>query len=43
MRGSSLEDVIGVESLRGLTMPWSDVVSSAGALAAAAGIEIESA
>jgi uncharacterized protein YjbI with pentapeptide repeats len=41
MRGSSLEDVIGIESLRGLTMPWADVVSSAGALAAAAGIEIE--
>jgi uncharacterized protein YjbI with pentapeptide repeats len=42
MRGSSLEGVVGVESLRGLTMPWADVVSSAGALAAAAGIEIES-
>ena len=41
MRGSSLEGVIGVESLRGLTMPWADVVSSAGVLAAAAGIEIE--
>jgi uncharacterized protein YjbI with pentapeptide repeats len=43
MRGSSLEGVIGVESLRGLTMPWADVVASAGVLAAAAGIEIESA
>jgi uncharacterized protein YjbI with pentapeptide repeats len=41
MRGSSLEGVIGVESLRGLTMPWADVVASAGVLAAAAGIEIE--
>lgn len=41
VRGSSLEGVIGVESLRGLTMPWSDVLASAGALAAAAGIEIE--
>jgi uncharacterized protein YjbI with pentapeptide repeats len=43
MRGSTLESVTGVESLRGLTMPWADVVSSAGALATAAGIEIESA
>lgn len=41
MRGSSLEGVIGVESLRGLQMPWSDVVGSAGALAAALGITVE--
>jgi hypothetical protein len=41
MRGSSLEGVVGVESLRGLTMPWSDLVASTGALAAAAGITIE--
>jgi uncharacterized protein YjbI with pentapeptide repeats len=43
MRGSSLESVIGVESLRGLTMTWNDMLASAAALAAAAGIEIESA
>lgn len=41
MRGSSLEGLLGIESLRGLTMPWADVVASAGALAAAAGIAIE--
>lgn len=41
MRGSSLEGVIGVESLRGLTMPWDDVLASAGALATATGIVIE--
>lgn len=41
MRGSSLEGVLGVESLRGLRMPWNDVLASVGALAAAAGIEIE--
>ncbi|HEX3615671.1 MAG TPA: hypothetical protein VHU61_03970 [Solirubrobacteraceae bacterium] len=41
MRGSSLEGVVGVESLRGLTMPWSDLVASTAALAAAAGITIE--
>lgn len=41
MRGSSLEGVIGVESLRGLTMPWNDVLASAGALAAATGIQVE--
>jgi uncharacterized protein YjbI with pentapeptide repeats len=41
MRGSSLEGVVGVASLRGLTMPWSDLVASTGALAGAAGIAIE--
>jgi uncharacterized protein YjbI with pentapeptide repeats len=41
IRGSSLDGVLGVESLRGLRMPWPDVVSSAGALAAALGISIE--
>ncbi len=42
MRGSSLEGVIGVESLRGLEMAWSDIVASAGALAGALGISVES-
>lgn len=41
IRGSSLEDVLGVESLSGLQMPWSDLVASAGALAAALGIDVE--
>jgi uncharacterized protein YjbI with pentapeptide repeats len=41
MRGSSLEGVVGIESLRGLTMPWSDLVASTEALAAAAGIAVE--
>lgn len=40
-RGSSLEGVLGVESLRGLTMPLEDVMASAPTLAAALGIEIE--
>lgn len=42
MRGTALDGIVGVEALRGLTMPWSDVVSSAAALAAALGIKIES-
>lgn len=42
IRGASLDGVLGVESLRGLRMPWPDVVASAGALALALGIEVES-
>jgi uncharacterized protein YjbI with pentapeptide repeats len=41
IRGTSLDGVLGVESLRGLRMPWADVLSSAGALAAALGITIQ--
>jgi uncharacterized protein YjbI with pentapeptide repeats len=41
MRGSSLEGLVGVESLRGLTMPWEDLVGSTAALASALGIEVE--
>ena len=41
IRGSSLQGVLGVDSLRGLTMPFDDVLASAAALAAALGIEIE--
>ena len=41
IRGATLDGVLGVESLRGLRMPWGDVLSSAGALAAALGITIE--
>jgi uncharacterized protein YjbI with pentapeptide repeats len=42
IRGASLDGVIGIESLRGLSMPWNDLVASTGALAAALGIEVES-
>jgi uncharacterized protein YjbI with pentapeptide repeats len=42
IRGASLDGVLGVESLRGLRMPWPDVLASAGALAVALGIDIES-
>jgi uncharacterized protein YjbI with pentapeptide repeats len=41
IRGSSLDGVLGVDSLRGLTMPWEDVVGSAAAMALALGIETE--
>jgi uncharacterized protein YjbI with pentapeptide repeats len=41
IRGSSLDDVLGVESLGGVRMPWPDVLASAAALAAALGIAIE--
>ena len=40
IRGSSLDGVLGVSSLRGVRMPWADVLGSADALAAALGIEI---
>ena len=41
IRGASLDGVLGVESLSGLRMPWPDLLSSAGALAAALGITVE--
>jgi uncharacterized protein YjbI with pentapeptide repeats len=41
IRGSSLEEVLGVDSLRGVRMPWADIVGSVGALAAALGIAVE--
>jgi uncharacterized protein YjbI with pentapeptide repeats len=41
IRGASLDGVLGVESLRGLRMPWPDMLASAGALAAALGINVE--
>jgi uncharacterized protein YjbI with pentapeptide repeats len=40
IRGASLDGVVGVEALRGVEMPWSDVIASAGALAGALGIII---
>ena len=42
IRGASLDGVLGVESMRGLRMPWPDMLASAGALAAALGIDVES-
>ncbi len=42
VRGSSLDGVLGVEYLKGLVMPWPDVLASAGALATAVGITVES-
>ncbi len=42
IRGTSLDGVLGVDSLRGVRMPWPDVVDSVAALAAALGIEVES-
>ena len=41
IRGCPLDSVLGVEALRGVRMPWADVVASAGAFAAALGIEVE--
>jgi uncharacterized protein YjbI with pentapeptide repeats len=41
IRGSSLDHVLGIESLRGLRMPWGDLLASASALAAALGIAVE--
>lgn len=39
--GTSLDGVAGIESLRGVTMSWPDVLESAAALAAALGIRVE--
>jgi uncharacterized protein YjbI with pentapeptide repeats len=41
IRGTSLDRVVGVESLRGLTMAWTDLIASTEALAAALGIAVE--
>jgi len=41
IRGSSLDDVLGVDSLQGVRMPWPDVLDSAAALATALGITID--
>ncbi len=41
IRGTSLDGILGVDSLWGVSMPWVDVVDSAGALAAALGIRVE--
>jgi uncharacterized protein YjbI with pentapeptide repeats len=41
IRGTALDGVLGVEDLRGLSMPWPDVIASAAALAATIDISIE--
>jgi uncharacterized protein YjbI with pentapeptide repeats len=40
VRGVSLDGVTGLDGLRGVRMPWTDVLASAAALAGALGIEI---
>jgi uncharacterized protein YjbI with pentapeptide repeats len=40
LRGCTLDGLTGVERLRGAAMPWSDLVGSAGLLAAALGIRV---
>jgi uncharacterized protein YjbI with pentapeptide repeats len=42
IRGTSLERIRGVSSMKGLAMPWPDIVASAAALADGLGISIES-
>lgn len=41
IRGSTLDGVLGVEYLNRISMPWPDVLASAGAFATALGIHIE--
>jgi uncharacterized protein YjbI with pentapeptide repeats len=41
IRGTSLEGILGVESMKGLAMPWPDILGSAATLAAVVGITIE--
>lgn len=41
IRGTALDGVLGIESLRGVRMPWGDVLASTAALAAGLGITIE--
>jgi uncharacterized protein YjbI with pentapeptide repeats len=41
IRGTSLDGILGVDCLRGVAMPWVDVLDSAAALAAALGIVVE--
>lgn len=42
IRGTSLDGVLGIGSLKGVTMPAADVVASAAALAGALGISVDS-
>lgn len=40
LRGCDLSDASGLERLRGVRMPWDDVIRSAGEIARAAGLEV---
>jgi uncharacterized protein YjbI with pentapeptide repeats len=40
LRGCELDDLQGIEQLRGAAMPWADIVGSAGVFARALGIKI---
>jgi hypothetical protein len=40
LRGCTLDGLVGVEALRGASMPWSDIVGAAGVLAGALGIDV---
>ena len=40
LRGCDLSGVQGADRLRGVRMPWADVIRSAGELAAGIGIEV---
>src|SRR5579871_1800549 len=41
LRRSPIEGILGADSLRGLRMPWPDVLDAAGVFASALGIEVE--
>lgn len=40
LHACTLDGLVGVEGLRGASMPWSDIVGAAGVLAGALGIEV---
>jgi uncharacterized protein YjbI with pentapeptide repeats len=40
LRGCDLEGVHGIERLNGITMPWGDIVQSAGTFASALGVRV---
>jgi uncharacterized protein YjbI with pentapeptide repeats len=40
MRGCTLDGLRGAQRLRGVAMPWSDVLAAAGTFAAALGIDV---
>lgn len=40
LRGCDLTDIVGADRLRGVRMPWPDVIQIAGLLAVAAGIDV---
>jgi uncharacterized protein YjbI with pentapeptide repeats len=41
IRGCSLEGIAGIASLRGMRMPWPNILDSAPAMATALGLEVE--